>query len=268
MKQFAKPSPRRFASESVKSSPTAVKRLALPGEPSSQGHGQAEADEDEDEDEVPLGRRYSRQSLMLSPSTLPTLDLNLPSTTEPLASFAGEGQHGGEDDEEDEDDKPLGHRYSTIRPVDPDEDDVPLALRRLSLAPSAMTNVATPYSARFQPRATITAIDEDENAQVELLQPSESDGGDSDDLPLGLKQAQQLNNPIIPNYAQPPFQPHPFYGFGPPPASQFFAPAPSHSHDPTMQLALAQMQMQAAMMSTGGGGAGEGIENWRRGVES
>ncbi|GAA5957409.1 hypothetical protein JCM3765_001129 [Sporobolomyces pararoseus] len=265
--QFAKPSPRRFASESAKSSPTAVKKLALPGEPSSQGHGEAE--EDEDEDEVPLGRRYSRQSLMLSPSTLPTLDLNLPSTSGPLASFAGEKQQEDKDDEEDEDDKPLGHRYSTIRTVDPDEDDVPLALRRLSLAPSAMTNFATPYSARFQPRATITGIDEDENAQVEILQPSKSDAGDSDDLPLGLKQAQQSNNPTVPNYAQPPFQPHPFYGFGPPPNSQFFAPAPPHPHDPTMQLALAQMQMQAAMMSAGGGGgAGEGIENWRRGVQS
>jgi hypothetical protein len=132
--------------------------------------------------------------------------------------------------------------------------------------------VATQYAARFQtPRATITALEEEGDDPVEVIQSqdpaSKSDGGDSDDLPLGLKQAQ--HNPPMMNYGVPmhtPFQqPQPFYGF--PPTSQFFAPAPMHPHDPTMQLALAQMQMQAAMMSGGAaGGNGEGIENWRRGV--
>ncbi|GAA5899406.1 uncharacterized protein JCM6883_005210 [Sporobolomyces salmoneus] len=264
---FAQPTPRRFVSESDKSSPN-VRRLALPGEPSSQGHGETE--EDEDEDEVPLGRRYSRHSLMLSPSNLPALELDLP-TNEPLATFPDAQRLEDEEDEEDEDEVPLGRRYS--RAVDPDEDDVPLAIRRMSLAPSAV--VATPYSARFEPRATITALDENENeAEVVQVEPnlaSKSDTGDSDDLPLGLKQ-QPLHNPMmLPNYGVPQLPPpHPFYAFGPPPTSQFFAPAPMMPpHDPSMTLALAQMQMQAALMSQGGGaGPGEGIENWRRGVQS
>lgn len=245
--------------------PTAGKRLALPGEPSSTGHGQAEQEASADDDEVPLGRRYSRQSLMLSPARVPTLDLNLPSATEPLASFVGENNLP----EEDEDDQPLGHRYSTIRAVDPDDDDLPLAFRRLSLAPSAA--VATPYSARFRAEATITALEEEGDAQVEDLEPNlapKSDSGDSDDVPLGLKSAATYVNPTQPwVYAPHPQQP-PFYGFGPGPTSQFFAPAPPQAYDPSMQLALAQMQLQAAIMSSPGaaGGAGEGIESWRRGV--
>ncbi|GAA6018281.1 hypothetical protein JCM11491_005140 [Sporobolomyces phaffii] len=273
---LAQPSSRKFQSEaggpkSAASSP-AVKRLALPGEPSSQGHEQPgeDEDEDEDEDEVPLGRRYSRQSLMLSPSSrsgLPALDLNLPATNQPLAEFPNQG---AEQEEEDEDDEPLRKRYSTIRAIDPDEDDIPLAIRRLSLAPSAM--MTSPYSNRFQRRATITALDDDGDGQVEILeQTSKSDGGDSDDLPLGLKQTRQ--NPSTMQYPGPlphPFQPPAsFYGF--PTNSQYFAPAPLNPHDSSMQLALAQMQMQAAMMSGGPGGGpggpGEGIENWRRGVQ-
>jgi len=320
--QFARPSSRQFgvdpnlnASDSQsRSNDNGVRRLALPGEPSSQGHVE---EEEEEEDEVPLGRRYSRQSLalispvkrddsdsddeplarrqsrhsqLMSPPAKagsPVLNLDLPANDGPLLSFAGREEQDAV--ESDEDDKPLGQRYSTIRPVNQsDEDDVPLALRRLSLAPSAMMN-SSPYSTRFQPpQATITALDDQEDGEVEVIRQvaGGSDGGDSDDLPLGLKQGQQpsfSNNPSMyfpPSHQMPPYPPHPmqqhprsFYGF-PQQSSQFFVPPPMGMpppHDPSMQLAMAQMQMHAAAMSGaagsgGAGGPGEGIENWRRGV--
>jgi len=214
----------------------------------------------------------------------PVLDLKLPSNDEPLLSFAGEAEEVAVDS--DEDDKPLGQRFSTIRPVDnSDEDDVPLAFRRLSLAPSALMHTS-PYSNRFQPpQATLTALDDREDVEVIREVVGGSEGGDSDDLPLGLKQNQPPSFPNNPSMYFPPPQmapyshPHQsFYGFPPPQqSSQFFVPPPPHmgmppAHDPSMQLAMAQMQMHAAVMSGaavgggGGGGPGEGIENWRRGV--
>ncbi|GAA5901928.1 hypothetical protein JCM5296_006305 [Sporobolomyces johnsonii] len=253
--------------------------LPLPGEPSIESHGAAPVEE-EDEDEAPLGRRYSRMSLMFSPTTTetPALQVDLAFDGEPLfpPGTEGEERHGEED--EDEDDKPLGHRFSTIHPAPADDDDVPLAIRRISLSPP----VIAPYSQRFQPFATITPL-EDNNAMEALA--TKSDGGDSDDLPLGLKQATPLSAPIPPNasgYFSPPM-PTPFYAAPPAfQASQFFdphlammggVPVMPSPHDSAMQLALAQMQMQAAMQAgaMGGGGGVEGgtggmIERWRQEV--
>ncbi|GAA6058487.1 hypothetical protein JCM10212_006926 [Sporobolomyces blumeae] len=284
----------------VLSPSSANHRLALPGEPSSQGHGvDVNNGEDEDEDEAPLGRRYSRQSLgMFSPAkgttsddeddrplaqrysrqslmlasptaNLSPLKLNLPKD-EPLASFGNQPA----EDEEDEDERPLGQRYSTIRPVDADDDDVPLALRRMSLAPLS-GQMTSPFAARNQAYAKITALEGDGDDEVEVIGGAKSVGGDSDDVPLGLRQGapptlQQM--PPNPSMFFPPSQP--FYG-APFAGSQFFVPPPvmhpammagaGPSADASMQFALAQMQMQAAAAMSG---PAEGIENWRRGVAS
>ncbi|GAA5855090.1 hypothetical protein JCM8547_002376 [Rhodosporidiobolus lusitaniae] len=278
------------------------RHLPLPGEASSVGHGIEEAsvvdtEEDrplgirysrqslmlqnpvpnEEDDEEPLGKRYSRQSLLL-PLDLPAVETT---SSELDINFDGDVQEQQEkpavEDDEDEDDKPLGARFSTILPVSQDNDDVPLAIHRLSLAPTSITQN------RFQPSATLHAIDDDGKTVA---------SEDSDDRPLGLKAAppiqQQQQQPGGFGFFPPPVQPAftPGYGlppqlschtlgFFPPPAlpalgMPFVPPAPM-LQDP-MSLALAQMQMhqqqQAAATGVGGQGAGPaaGIERWRREV--
>ncbi|GAA5888770.1 hypothetical protein JCM6882_002845 [Rhodosporidiobolus microsporus] len=273
--------------------------LPLPGEASSVGHGGesasvADTDEQplgvrysrqsltlqqlapsssEDEDEEPLGKRYSRQSLLL-PLDLPAVEageerLNL--------DFGGEADGVAVEDDDSEDDKPLGARYSTIRPTTRDDDDVPLAIHRLSLAPT----FAAPAN-RFQPSATLHAIDDDGKTV-------RSD--DSDDRPLGLKAGGGVGAGFPPpgGFFPPPMQPGFAPGFPSVPAlpynqSGFFAPSmplvqpafPIMPQPPP--LAVAQMQMHAAMqqqqaaaMGVGVGaettaGPVSGIEQWRRGV--
>ncbi|GAA5922822.1 uncharacterized protein JCM15063_003437 [Sporobolomyces koalae] len=254
-----------------------MRQLPLPGAPSTEESGAYE----EDEDEVPLGRRYSRQSLALispakferdaaerlprqhSPETTTSrLQANPSPDQATLAAMV-------QDDPESEDDVPLGKRYSTMQATEgAEDDDMPLALRRLSLAPPAV--VATRYSDRFQPRATIVDLDEEDldADHVEVLHPdvtAASDGADSDDLPLGHKQG----------FSGQPFQPHPSMQF---PSQSFVPPMPMYGFpsasplyqpplpDASMQLALAQMQMHAAAVSGANGGPRDGIESWRRSV--
>ncbi|GAA5837197.1 hypothetical protein JCM9279_005613 [Rhodotorula babjevae] len=161
-------------------------------------------------------------------------------------------------DDDSEDDKPLGARFATIQPV-PDEDDVPLAIRRMSLAPQQRLEA---------PTARLHALDDD----------GRTFSDESDDLPLGLK-AGQLGGgaPPMPPY---PYQHQP-YGMPLAPSYPPVAPALPYSHsqfslaaptvagfgvgappNPQAQLALAQMQMQAAMQQQ----ASDPIERWRNEV--
>jgi len=169
----------------------------------------------------------------------------------------------GANDDDSEDDKPLGARFSTIQPV-PDEDDVPLAIRRMSLAPQQRLDA---------PTARLHALDDDGRTVSD----------ESDDRPLGLKAGAHLGGggAPMPSYPQQPFAPHsmPLAPGYPPVApalpytySQFSLAAPTlpgfgvgvgvGAPDPQAQLALAQMQMQAAMQQQ----ASDPIERWRNEV--
>ncbi|BGP12357.1 hypothetical protein JCM10213v2_000273 [Rhodosporidiobolus nylandii] len=296
-------------------SPTISRALPFPGEASSVGHGASVADTDEE----PLGRRYSRQSLMLMQDgaaeededeaplgrrysiggrslmdILPDVDFEGAGEGERLGlEFGGEEQ--AEEGEEDEDDKPLGARFSVLPTplaAGEDEDDVPLAIHRLSLAPNAAFDA---YSGgQQQPQGTLHALDDDGKTVKSV---------DSDDKPLGLK-AGGGAPPAMPAMAQfpqaasgffpPPFPPAFAAPYGMPSAfpSQPFLPMaapgfpvlPQQQQPGAMELALAQMQLHAAAMQqqaafqAGGmqgvpvGGVvgappqGESIERWRRGV--
>ncbi|GAA5925122.1 hypothetical protein JCM3775_006372 [Rhodotorula graminis] len=178
-----------------------------------------------------------------------------------LAHILPPVDHGAAADDDSEDDKPLGARFSTIQPV-PDEDDIPLAIRRMSLAPQQRLEA---------PTARLHALDDDGRTVSD----------ESDDRPLGLKAGGHLGGggAPIPTY---PYQQHPHALPGMPLAPGYPPVARalpySHSHfslaaptlagfggvapDPQAQLALAQMQMQAAMQKQ----ASDPIERWRNEV--
>lgn len=234
--------------------------LPLPGEPSSNGHDSASLAETEDD--VPLGIRYSRQSLAL-PAIKPT-------GLEDLARLVPQPQSQDEASEaQDEDDAPLGARFSRVMPAQDDGDDFPLALRRVALAPSAAFT-APPMP---QPFASIRPVGDDGKTVV---------SDDSDDLPLGLKAA-----PTTHPFAQHPSAPYPFPHAMPHPAAHAagfpysasqaflppfvptFAPAvvPPLAPNPPAHLALAQIQMEAAMQQQAAlAGGGDSIERWRRDI--
>lgn len=284
----------------------AARHLPLPGEPSSIGHGTPSIADTEDdrpigerylravdggstatsEDDQPLGKRYSRLSLPHFAAGPPLVlgdagdvDASDTSNIREVPSGASEQSHlvagtsDGRDDDEDEDDAPLGARYSTVLP---DTDDVPLALHRLSLAPAPLQH--------FAPHATIRPLDED----------GRTVSGDSDDEPLGLRTAQPAY-PSAPFYggllsaSGPTFPPYstgaPYLGMptGPMPYYPPVAVPAPYSHPfptqagfaapagPQMQLAMAEMQMQAAMGSSQAatmGPAGASIDRWRKSVQS
>ncbi|GAA5898169.1 hypothetical protein JCM8208_000169 [Rhodotorula glutinis] len=169
---------------------------------------------------------------------------------------------GAAADDDSEDDKPLGARFSSIQPV-PDEDDVPLAIRRMSLAPQQRLEA---------PTARLHALDDDGRTVSD----------ESDDRPLGLKAGGHLGGggAPVPTY---PYRHHPHAPHGMPLAPGYppVAPALPYSYsrfslaaptlpgfggvgvpDPQAQLALAQMQMQAAMQQQ----ASDPIERWRNEV--
>ncbi|GAA5986685.1 hypothetical protein JCM11641_001362 [Rhodosporidiobolus odoratus] len=299
--------------------------LPLPGQPSSVGHGgKANASIAETEDDRPLGVRYSRQSLAFSLdpqqddededeeplarrysrlSLGGTLDLSaVESSGERLGLDFGGGEKEWQEEleggagSEDEDDKPLGARFSVMPAGSADEDDVPLAFRRLSLAPSA---VFAQQQYPTQVKATLRALDDDgQTVHSE----------DSDDKPLGLKAAAATN--VAFPQAQSGFFPPPSVPFAGAPYNLPFAPSMPLFFPPaaaagypfaaasgmpmpmpmqmgaggggqdSMGLALAQMQMHAAMQQqqtvmevggavggpVGGPQPGENIERWRRGV--
>ncbi|GAA5827203.1 hypothetical protein JCM11251_001168 [Rhodosporidiobolus azoricus] len=299
-----------------------ITHLPLPGEASSIGHDRidesssiAETDEQplglrysrqsltiqrqagipdsEDEDEEPLGKRYSRQSLSL-PLILP-MDQTGGDRLDPDLGGEGDEEQESEgytgrnasamEDDDSEDDKPLGARFSACSPdrTDSDDDNVPLAIHRLSLAPTFASAPAN----RFQPSATLHAIDDDGKTVQ---------SNDSDDRPLGLRAGGGAApaGPQLGGFFPSPFQPASVSGYPavlpapqysqsqlfPPPLAAMqplFPPAMPMMPQPP-PLAVAQMQMHAAMqqqqaatmgIGVGGdtvGGPASGIERWRRGV--
>lgn len=193
-----------------------------------------------------------------------------------------------DESDEDEDEKPLGARFSTMIG---DADEVPLALHRLSLAPQMMSAAAIPT-------ATLRPVDDDGKSIVT----------DSDDAPLGLRSGAAQTGPQgfypngmplpssmmmpasniypgampYPNLPMPP--PPPFYTTpsvpffpGSMPSSQFpvhaphLGPLPPPPPPPPLQFAVAEMQMQAALHTSQAagtfGGAGASIDRWRKSVQ-
>ncbi|GAA5981354.1 hypothetical protein JCM10908_004079 [Rhodotorula pacifica] len=284
-----------------------VPPLPFPGESSSLGHEAASVADTEDDrplghrfllanetsapladlesdDEEPLGKRFSRLSL---PYIAAGPLLQLPADEGPASDESNAIRTISEDDslgnrfantpeaaesEEDEDEKPLGARFSTMMP---DADEVPLALHRLSLAPQAMSSL---------PTATLRPVDDD----------GRTISADSDDEPLGLRNGAapfahhhvpQLIATMGMHPGVPPYMAAPVPSFYPALPHSFFPSSmsmgqiplqfqhlPHPPPPPQMQLAMAEMQMQAAMANsqaaaTATFGPGASIDRWRKSVQ-
>ncbi|GAA5867935.1 hypothetical protein JCM3774_004729 [Rhodotorula dairenensis] len=254
----------------------------------------------ESEDEEPLGKRFSRFSLPRiaagSMLQLPVEDerdridddddgIRLVDRTNALRGRFANIPTPEEGDDDDEDEKPLGARFSTMIA---DADEVPLGLHRLSLAAQAIPTV---------PTATLHAVDDD----------GRSIATDSDEEPLGLRTGAAPtglralgyphNGAFPPNVpamnVYPGISPYMLIPAPPPvysmPAAPFFpgsvpaGPFPTHhlahqlGRPPSplqapMHLAMAEMQMQAALHHSQAAaaatfGPGASIDQWRKSVQ-